>query len=183
MKFAALPPNEAALLAALPALNVLDTPAEVEFDASVQAASTVCQTPIAPISLSDKDRQWFKTDHSLPGATEFPRDLTFCAHAILGNELFVANDATADERFADYPNVTGAPGVGFYAGAPVRSSNGQTAGALRVVDLRPRQLDATQKEVLISLSRAVSRALEGRHEAQQLRAAMVALQARRQSSC
>ena len=180
MKPSALPPDEAARLAALRALDVLDTPAEAEFDALVQAASTVCGTPISLISLVDQDRQWFKANHGLAGATETPRYGSFCAHAILGDELFVVNDATADERFADNPLVTAAPDIRFYAGAPVRLANGHRVGMLCVIDRRPRQLDATQREVLISLSKAVARALEGCHAAKQLRGAMDELEGRRQ---
>ena len=177
---ATLPPDEAARLSALRALDVLDTPAEAEFDALVQAAATVCGTPISLVSLVDEDRQWFKANHGLAEATETPRDQAFCAHAILGDELFVVNDAAADDRFADNPLVTGAPDIRFYAGAPVRLSDGQQVGTLCVIDRRPRQLSATQREVLISLSKAVARALEGRHAARQLRLAMDELEGRRQ---
>lgn len=177
---AALPPNEDSRLAALRALNVLDTPAEAEFDALVQVASTVCDTPISLVSLVDEGRQWFKARRGLPDATETPRDMAFCAHAILDDELFVVNDAAADARFADNPLVTGSPEIRFYAGAPVRLASGHRVGTLCVIDRRPRQLDATQRDVLISLSRAVSRALEGRHAAQQLREAMDELETRRQ---
>jgi diguanylate cyclase (GGDEF)-like protein/PAS domain S-box-containing protein len=177
---AALPPDEPARLAALRSLDILDTPAEAEFDALVQAASTVCGTPISLVSLVDEDRQWFKANHGLPGATQTPRYMAFCSHAILDDELFVVNDALADERFADNPLVTGAPDIRFYAGAPVRLSDGQRVGTLCVIDRRARQLDATQRDVLISLSKAVSRALEGRHATQHLRAAVDELEGKRQ---
>ena len=177
---AALPADEDARLAALRGLGVLDTPAEAEFDALVQAASTVCGTPIALVSLVDEGRQWFKANCGLAGATEMPRDLAFCAHAILDDELFVVADALADVRFADNPLVTSWPGMRFYAGAPVRLASGHRIGTLCVIDHRPRQLDATQRDVLISLSKAVSRALEGRQAAQQLRGALNALEGQRQ---
>ncbi len=179
---AALPPDEPARLAALRSLDILDTPAEAEaeFEALVQAASTVCGMPISLLSLVDEDRQWFKANLGLPGATQTPRDMAFCSHAILNDELFVVNDALADARFADNPLVTGAPGIRFYAGAPVRLSNGQRVGTLCVVDHRARQLDATQRDVLMSLSKAVSRALEGRHATQHLRAAVDELEGKRQ---
>lgn len=177
---AALPPDEVARLAALRALDVLDSPAEAEFDALVQAASTVCGTPISLISLVDTDRQWFKAKHGLADATQTPRGVAFCAHAILGDELFVVNDATADERFADNPLVTGAPDIRFYAGAPVRLSDGQRVGTLCVIDRRPRQLDEIQRAVLISLSKAVSRALEGRQASKHLREALAELEGKRQ---
>jgi PAS domain-containing protein len=177
---AALPTDEAARLAALRALDVLDTPAEAEFDALVQAASTVCGTPISLVSLVDEGRQWFKANHGLAEATETPRNMAFCAHAILDDDLFVVHDATADERFADNPLVTGAPDIRFYAGAPVRLSDGHRVGTLCVIDRHPRQLDATQREVLISLSKAVARALEGRRAALQLRVAIDELEGRHQ---
>lgn len=112
-------PDEARVLAALHALQVLDTPAEPLFDALARAASLVCNAPVALISLVDAERQWFKANVGLDGVQQTPRDLAFCAHTVLGTEVMVVPDALADTRFADSPLVTGDPHIRFYAGAPV----------------------------------------------------------------
>ncbi len=134
MQAAPLPSNESDRIAALQALNVLDTPAECEFDALVNAAAAVCDAPISLVNLVDTDRQWIKANHGLAGATQTPRDIAFCAHAILQDGLFEVPDATLDPRFADNPLVAGDPNIRFYAGAPVRLSNGHCVGTLCVID-------------------------------------------------
>ncbi len=152
---AALPPNEDARLLALYRLDVLDTPREQNFDDIAQLAMSICEAPIAVISLVDRDRQWFKSCLGLDG-TETPRDVAFCAHAILTpQETLIVEDATRDPRFADNPLVTDAPFIRFYAGAPLIAKNGEALGTLCVVDYRPRQLSALQKTALKLLSKQV----------------------------
>ncbi|HEY6941787.1 PAS domain S-box protein [Dokdonella sp.] len=159
---APLPPDEVRRLARLRALDALDTEAEPLFDALAQAAALVVGAPIALVSLVDERRQWFKANVGLEGTGETPRDVAFCAHAILGDELFVVPDAHADPRFADNPLVTADPNIRFYAGAPIRMSDGLRMGALCVMDRTPRELDANQAAILQQLARAVSEALEQR---------------------
>lgn len=165
-------PDEARVLAALHALQVLDTASEPVFEALAQAASLVCGAPIALISLVDAERQWFKANVGLGGVQETPRDLAFCAHAVLGSEVMVVPDAHADARFADSPLVTGDPHIRFYAGAPVRLSSGDAIGTLCVIDREPRALSAMQRDTLRCLATAVAGALEGRVAKQQAEAAM-----------
>ena len=154
--------NEAATLAALEALHVLDSVPEAGFDALVTAASVVCGVPISLISLIDAERQWFKANVGLADVTETPREQAFCAHAVLEDDILEIPDATLDERFADNPLVTGQPGIRFYAGAPIRLRGGVQVGTLCVIDRQPRQLSETQREVLRQLSIAAARGLEGR---------------------
>ncbi len=161
MPAAPMPPDEARRLAALRDLGILDSPPDAEFDALVRAASLVCGTPIALISLIAADRQWLKANIGLPGLTETPRDVAFCAHTILGRELMEVADATQDERFADNALVTGTPNIRFYAGAPLRLSDGSQVGSLCVIDRQPRQLTDPQRQVLSSLAQAAAAALEG----------------------
>jgi PAS domain S-box-containing protein len=151
---AALPDNEAARLTALRSLEVLDTAPEAAFDELVALAAHICQTPIALISLVDEGRQWFKAKVGW-GCCATPREVSFCAHTILEPDLFVVADAAADPRFADNPLVTSPPGVRFYAGAPLVTPDGHALGALCVMDRRPRELTAEQRQALCTLSHVV----------------------------
>lgn len=155
--------DEAASQAAIERLAILDTPPEAAFDSLVRAAALVCGTPIALVTLIDHDRQWFKANVGLPGVTETPRDVSFCAHAVLGDELFEVSDATQDSRFATNPFVTGDPDVRFYAGMPIRLSTGERLGTLCVIDRKAKVLTGEQREVLRCLAQAAMHALEGHY--------------------
>ena len=168
---------ETSRLASLQALRVLDTAPEAEFDALVRVAAAVCHVPISLISLVDHDRQWFKANHGLAGTLQTPRDVAFCAQTVALGELFEVEHAATDPRFAHNPLVTGAPHIGFYAGAPVRLADGAVVGTLCVIDRAPRKLSATQREVLGQLAIAVAQALEGRRAMLALRDAASALTA------
>src|ERR1051325_554913 len=111
---APLPDNETDRLAALYALDILDSEPEQDFDDIVALASNVCGTPMSLVTLLDTDRQWFKARVGTE-KTETDRDSAFCAHAVLGRDLLVVPDATKDRRFADNPLVTGDDGIRFYA--------------------------------------------------------------------
>ncbi|WP_168224711.1 PAS domain-containing protein [Rhodoferax aquaticus] len=175
MQSAAIPANEAARLATLKGLDVLDTGPEEEFDALIKVASLVCGVPISLISLVDTERQWFKANIGLPGVSETPRDLAFCAHAILGDEVFEVPDALQDPRFADNPLVASQPDIRFYAGAPILMTDGQRIGTLCVIDRQARALSDAQREILRCLALAAAQALEGRRAMRVSQAALAAL--------
>ena len=157
-----IPPDEIERQRSLADLQVLDSGPEHEFDALVRAAAVVCDVPISLISLIDRDRQWFKANVGLPGVTETPREVAFCAHAIKTNGVLEVPDAALDPRFSGNTLVTGAPNIRFYAGVTLRLSDGSHAGTLCVIDRQPRRLTAEQREVLEHLGTAAVHALEGR---------------------
>ncbi|CAN5693130.1 hypothetical protein BH11PSE7_BH11PSE7_16090 [soil metagenome] len=162
MSPAPLRANEAASIAALHALQVLDSAPEPKFDALVRAAALACAAPAAALSLLDSQRQWIKASVGLQGIAETPRAISFCAHTVLSDGLFEITDTACDARFADNPLVTGEPGVRFYAGVPIVFDGGITVGALCVLDVVPRELDDTQREILNCLALAVTGALQSR---------------------
>lgn len=165
---APLPANEAERLAALNRYEILDSISEQAYDDLLAIAAGICGTSMGAVSLIDSQRQWFKAQKGL-SMQETSRDVAFCAHAILGNDVFVVPDALADIRFHDNPLVTGNPNIRFYAGAPLVSSSGDAVGTLCVFDDRPRQLNEFQQRALSALSRQVVALLELRKANKELR--------------
>ena len=169
MLSARIPENESERQANLDLYGILDTFPEDAFDAITSIAAHICGTPIALISLIDKDRQWFKSHHGLT-VSETPRDFAFCAHAILEpDQLFVVEDAKLDNRFADNPLSTGDPNVIFYAGAPLVSSEGFPLGTLCVIDNKPHTLNSDQRKALADLSNQVIAQMELRRNLKELK--------------
>jgi len=166
-----LPENEAARLDTLRNYAILDTPPEREFDDLTRLAGAICGVPIALVSLVDADRQWFKAKVGMD-SKETPRDIAFCAHAILQPDVFVVPDALQDERFRENPLVTGEPPVRFYAGAPMLTQEGFALGTLCVMDRVPRDLTPGQMEALKALSRQAVTQLELRRSIADLSRAM-----------
>lgn len=158
---APIPTNEAKRLEALRRYQILDTPAEQIFDDFASIASIICQTPIATMTLVDSDRQWFKARVGLD-SSESAREHAFCAHTILGDEVMIVEDATADRRFADNPLVKGEPHIRFYAGAPLIDREGFAIGSICVIDRKPRPLTSEQNRALQALARQIISQLEFR---------------------
>lgn len=162
--------NERERLAALERYEVLDTPAETEFDDLTSLAAHICGTPIALISLVDAHRQWFKSKVGLD-ATETPREVSFCGHAIQLPHLMEVPNAREDFIFYDNPLVTGEPEIRFYAGMPLATADGQNLGTLCVMDRVPRQLTTVQRDALRRLGRQVMNQMDLRLTTQRLTAA------------
>lgn len=151
---APIPDNETERLAALHRYKILDTPPEETFDRLTRITAAYLGVPTALVSLVDENRQWFKSRYGLD-AGETPRDIAFCAHTIMSNQVLVVDDATKDARFAENPLVTEEPNIRFYAGAPLCTRNGLRLGTLCAIDYVPRELTGIQKKTLADLARVV----------------------------
>lgn len=162
-----IPKNEAKRLKVLWQYDILDTVPEEVFDELAELASHICEAPIGLITLVDEKRQWFKARVGT-SVRETTRDISFCAHAILQDELFIVSDASKDPRFKNNPLVVGQPKIRFYAGAPLKSPDGYALGTLCVVDSKPRILREEQKKSLRILARHVETQLELRRHAKEL---------------
>lgn len=160
MKIAQLHAQEEERIQALERTGLLDSLSEEEYNSITLLASYICETPIALISLIDRDRQWFKSKVGID-TTQTSRDSAFCSHAILQDDIFVIEDSQKDERFHDNPLVMGDPKVIFYAGAPVLDPESKLPlGTICVIDHSPRKLSEEQKKALSKLSMQVSKLVE-----------------------
>jgi GAF domain-containing protein len=168
---APVPDNEAARLTALREYHILDSGAEQSYDDLTAVAAYVCDAPIAMISLVDESRQWFKSRVGL-NQRETPRDVAFCAHAILQSEPLIVRDALKDARFADSALVTRSPHIRFYAGFPLASPDGFALGTLCAIDRKPRQLTPRQRTAMQSLARQVMALLELRRVSRHMAGAL-----------
>ncbi len=159
------PVDEAARLAALQRLAILDTPREAAFDNIVSLVRTVLHVPISAVTLVDRDRQWFKAIEGIDAA-ETPRSESFCAHAIQRDAPLLIPDATQDDRVADYPAVTQDPHVRAYAGVPLVTSDGYNVGALCAVDTKTREFTEGEVAILRDFARIVVNEMELRRIAE-----------------
>lgn len=153
-----IPEYEQQRLDGLRRLAILDTAAEERFDRITRMARNMFEVPISLISLVDEERQWFKSRCGLD-AQETPRGISFCGHAILGEGIFVVEDATRDPRFYDNPLVLGEPYIRFYAGCPLQIAGGYQVGTLCLIDRKPRHLDERQQSLLMDLASMVEHEL------------------------
>jgi PAS domain S-box-containing protein len=174
MQTPAIPPDEAERLAALRSYAILDTEPEAAYDDLVRVASHLLGVPMALVSLVDAERQWFKARLGLD-ATEGPRELSFCGHAVAEGRSLVVPDARQDPRFHDNPAVVGPPHVRFYAGAPLRTPAGHVLGTLCAIDHEPRTLGPEQLGLLEALARQAVSLLELRRRAAEAEANTAAL--------
>jgi diguanylate cyclase (GGDEF)-like protein len=156
-------PDEQARLNDLKSYAILDTPPEEDFDRLVRLAAHVCGTPVATLTLVDEQRQWFKSALGLQVAAT-DRATGFCAQAIRGHDLFLVPDARANPAFAANPLVATEPGIRFYAGMPLVSSDGFVLGAMAVMDRVARTLTCDQLEALQTLGRQAMVLLELRRQ-------------------
>ena len=166
---APLPVTEEERLAALRSYEVLDSACEAAFDNIAELAAQLTDSPIAFVSLTDAERQWFKARHGLP-VVEVPREQSFCAWAILDpGKVLVVPDTRLDDRFSDNPLVLGTPDIRFYAGAPLVDRQGAALGTLCVLDRQPREMSPAQQQILERLAETVMTTLELRRAMSEIR--------------
>ena len=155
-----IPQNEKQRMLSLLSLGLLDTEQEDDFDYITKLAAYICKTPVALVTLVDEDRQWFKSKVGM-ALCETSRESSFCAHAILTpDEILEIPDATKDIRFVDNPLTKMDDPVIFYAGVPLRTTDGMTMGSLCVIDHKPNKLSNEQRNALITLAKQVERLFE-----------------------
>ncbi|WMC11201.1 GAF domain-containing protein [Oceanimonas pelagia] len=164
---APLPCNEPARLACLHQLQLLDTPADPEFDQLVELACLLLDTPMGVVSLVDEHRQWFRGRRGL-AVQETPRDIAFCSWVVADGAPLIVPDASQDPRFAGNPLVTGEPGLRFYAGFPLYLESGLVLGVLAVLDTQARTLSEEERRRLGLLAEQARALLRLRWKRQQL---------------
>jgi len=166
---APIPENEKERITSLRRMLLLATPDEAAFNRITRVAQQLFNTQIVLISLIDENRQWFKSCVGLP-VRETPRNISFCGHAIMQDEILVIEDAQEDERFHDNPLVTGEPMIRFYAGRPLKNAEGYKIGTLCLIDPKPRQMSFRERMLLDDLGHLAEdellvRELKKEHEA------------------
>ncbi len=166
------PVDEPRRLEALRSYRLDGTVPEAEFDHVVRLASDIFEVPTALVSFVEEDQQFFKARVGFD-ACETSRDVSFCAHALMSDDVLIIPDARADERFASNPLVTGHPFVRFYAGAPIVTPRGQRLGSVCVIDTEPRaSFTDREQRILQGLAKVVVDHLERRRLDVVRRAAM-----------
>lgn len=164
-----VPPNEAERLAALKRYRILDTEQEEAFDRFTKLARRTFDVPISTVTLIDNSRQWFKAHDGLE-LVETKRDIAFCAHTILHDNVMVVPDARHDSRFRSNPLVVDEPCIRFYAGAPLTTPDGYNIGTLSIIDKKPRpDLTHEQCAILADLAALVVSELELRYSTARLK--------------
>ena len=158
MKAPKFPTNEEERLIAVKSYSIIDTLPESDYDNLTELAATICDVPIALITILNKERNFFKSHYGI-ALNESSRELSFCGHAILEKDIFIVNDAREDIRFIDNPLLK-EQNVVFYAGVPLLDPSGYELGTICIFDHIPRELNESQIKALKTLGRQVVNLLE-----------------------
>jgi GAF domain-containing protein len=151
MLSAPIPENENDRLKAVMELGILDTKPEERFDSITKEAVEAFKVPISTITIMDAGREWYKSCQGLD-VREAPREISFCAHAMLAKNLFIVEDTLKDDRFRDNPMVTGEPHIRFYAGVALRNKHGIIIGVFCIKDTKPRTMDANDIATMMNFA-------------------------------
>lgn len=154
MQPAPIPPDDAERLAALRRCGLLDTPPAECFDRITRSVATLLHAPMVAVSLVDQERQWFLSRVGLQ-ATQTPRDISFCGHAVAERRLLRVPDTLHDPRFAGNPLVTGEPHIRAYLAVPLLDEAGHALGTLCVLDRRVREFGPEEQQLLQRYGKAL----------------------------
>ncbi|TAF77444.1 MAG: GAF domain-containing protein [Bacteroidetes bacterium] len=163
-----IPSNELERQLKLNSYEILDSENEIDFDAITQIVARLLNVPICVISLIDNDRQWFKSKHGLD-ASETPRDISFCGHAINFDDVFVVENALEDVRFSDNPLVIDGPKIRFYAGAQLATPDGFNLGMICAIDDKPKEILEDDKKLLKVFAKNIMNMLELKSQCKNLK--------------
>ena len=152
--------DELARLASIKNLRLLDTLPSENFDRITRLAANIFGLPIAAVSLTDTDRQWFKSKVGVEH-TEIPREKAPCANVAENRKPLIIRDFEQDSYFAD--STLGCAGIRFYAGAPLITADGFGLGALCVLGTAPREVTEAEMETLSDLAAMVMDQVELTH--------------------
>ena len=155
---------EAERLEALDRFDVMDTPREEAFDRITRLIKNIFHLPIAIVSMIDGHRQWYKAYEGLENR-EVARDETFCKYTLQDMTPLIVPDARDDARFAQNPMVTAGPQIRFYAGVPLRTTDGQNIGTVCAIGFEPRAFSPRESAILTDLAALAMDALELRQQA------------------
>lgn len=156
-----IPKNEIERLDVICGMRILDTPFEERFDRITRLAAQFFSVSSAVFTIVDRDRQWFKSRYGL-NVSETPRRVSFCGHVVFLEEMLIVEDASKDQRFFDNPLVTGGPGIRFYAGQPIYSSDGYAVGSLCLIDTQPRTFSASDARNLVDFAKLIEDELQNK---------------------
>jgi len=151
MQSAPIPVNEKERLQQVMKLGILDTEPEERFDAITREAMQAFKVPISTITIIDEQREWYKSCQGLD-VKESPREISFCAHAMLARDVFIIEDTLKDDRFKDNPMVIGKSHIRFYAGVSLYSKDGLNIGIFCIKDTKPRRLSAEEIGMLLDFA-------------------------------
>lgn len=156
--------KERARVASLLRLDVIDQPPNAMLDELAEVAALALDCPIAIISLVDKDRIWLKSAAGIDGLDQLARDEGLCGSAVAQDDPWVVENAAVDVRTLANPLVAGDFGLRFYAGVPLKGSDGNNLGMLAAIDAAPRGVSEREITILKKLAEVVVHLLETRLE-------------------
>ncbi|MDQ0457811.1 sensor domain-containing phosphodiesterase [Rhizobium paknamense] len=152
--------NEVARLASLKNLRLLDTLPSESFDRITRLVAHFFDLPIAAVSLTDIDRQWFKSSVGVEH-NQIPREKAPCAQVAESCKPLVIHDFQEDEFYRD--STLGNAGIRFYAGTPLITPDGHGLGALCVLGTEPRSITESELKTLTDLAAMVMDQIELQH--------------------
>ncbi len=157
--------NDAARLAALRDLGLLESGAPAALDRLSNLAARLLRVPIALVTLvGERDMIMLGQsglDGELAARRELPLNRTFCSHAVAMRRTLVIPDTRREPLVRDNPSIE-EHGVVAYAGVPLLLEDGEAAGALCAIDHDPREWTAEELAILDDLAATATEILNGR---------------------